>query len=290
MDVLDEHDMRAVFFFEPFGTRIVDPRPIEEAARLIVERGHDVELHVHPEFRIDLDDARAAGKTPSGLLRHYSVAEQRAMLREGADLIEGWTGYRPIAFRAGSFGLDHAGSGAVLDEGFEVDSSYNLWAIDEGISGFSREPPLNDVALLPNGLLEVPTTNLLAKGVRGGLRNFELSSLSTTEMVAVIEAMWSGGARTITSLTHSFRLLKTTSVQYRDARLDPINLHRLRALARYLAEHRDRIRVSTFRDLPLERWRSELGAPPATAAFASPPAWASAARLAVQAIKDRGAV
>lgn len=290
MDVFDEHDLRGVFFLEPFGSRLVDPRPLEEAARLIVERGHDLELHVHPEFRIDLREAQRRGETPSGLMHEYSLEEQRAMVREGADLLERWTGYRPIAFRAGSFGLDETGADACLAEGIAIDSSYNLWAIDHGPCAFSRRPPLNDVALLRNGMLEVPVTNLFARGPRGGLRNFDLASLNTSEMIAVIEEMWATGARVVNSLTHSFRLLRTTNVQYQGARLDPINLHRVRALCRWLAENRDRVQVCTFQDLPVERWKKELGAPPARPTYPSPPVWASATRLAVQAIKDRGAI
>lgn len=290
MDVFDEHDLRGVFFLEPFGSRLVDPRPLEEAARLIVERGHDVELHVHPEFRIDLREAQRRGETPSGLMREYSLEDQRAMLREAADLLEGWTGYRPIAFRAGSFGLDETGADACVSEGLMIDSSYNLWAIDHGACGFSRHPPLNDVAFLPNGLLEVPVTNLVARGLRGGLRNFDLASLNTSEMIAVIEQMWASGARVVSSLTHSFRLLRTTNVQYRGARLDPVNLHRVRALCRWLRDNRDRVQVCTFHDLPLQRWRKELGPAPSKPALPSPPAWASATRLALQAIKDRGAI
>jgi hypothetical protein len=290
MDVFEEHGMRGIFFFEPFGSRIVDPRPLEDAARMITERGHDVELHVHPEFRIDLEAARRAGKTPSGFLREYPLDEQRIMLREAADLIEDWTGRRPIAFRAGSFGFDRRGTDALAQEGLQFDSSYNVWAIDVGICGFERTPELNDVALLSNGILELPVTNLRARGIRGGLRNFDLASLAVTEMIAVIEQMWASGTRVCTSLTHSFRLLYTNNVQYQGARLDTVNLHRLRALCRWLAENGDRIRVSTYRDLPAERWKKELGAPPPTPDYPSPPAWASAARLAVQAIKDRGAI
>jgi hypothetical protein len=290
MDVFEEHGLRGVFFLEPFGSRLVDPKPLEEAARLIVERGHDVELHLHPEFRIDLESARKRGATPSGLLHDYPVDQQATMIREGSDLIERWTGERPLAFRAGSFGFDQEGANVLPQQGFLFDSSYNLWAIDHGLCGFPREPALNDVALLPNGLLEVPVTNLVAKGIRGGLRNFDLASLGTTEMIAVIERMWASGARVCTSLTHSFRLLYSNNHQYRGARLDPMNLHRVRALCRWLAENRDRVRVSTYRDLPAEQWMRELSREAPLPEFPSPPAWASAARLAVQAIKDRGAI
>src|SRR5262245_53338101 len=54
MDVFDEHQMKAVFFFEPVARHVVPERELAEAARYIAERGHDVELHVHPEFEMEL--------------------------------------------------------------------------------------------------------------------------------------------------------------------------------------------------------------------------------------------
>ena len=288
MDVFDELGMKGVFFFEPFGVNLVEPAPLKEAARHIAQRGHDVELHVHPEFNIDLSAQRRSGENPPNLLHMLDKESQLKMIQQGADMLEAWTGRRPCAFRAGSYGLDPAGLDACAQAGMRFDSSYSAWAIDVGICDLGRDPTLNDVAQIRDDLYEVPVTNLRTHGVRGGIRNFDLASLNTTEMIAVIEEMYHAGSWVACSITHSFRLLKIFDQQMRHTRPDHVNLHRVRSLARYLAAHPDRFQVCTFQDLPVELFKNHLRPPPQQAFLPSPPTWMSMTRLALQAAKDRG--
>lgn len=291
MDLFEEHDMRGVFFFEPVAQHLVPIEELKHAARVITERGHDIELHIHPEFKMNLEDVRrGVSEAPDARMYAHSREAQRAYFKSALDDLEAWTGRRPCAYRAGSHATDSVGMDVCVDTGVPIDSSYNLWAIQAGICKLPPSPALNDVTVLPNGVVEVPVTNLKARGPRGGLKPFELSSLSTTEMIATLDQLYEAGARTCCTMTHSFRLIRTTNEQYRNAVLDRFNLHRLKALLRYLDNHRDRFTVCTYRDLPLERWREELGPPPEEPFFPTPPLWSSVSRLAVQAVKDRGAV
>jgi peptidoglycan/xylan/chitin deacetylase (PgdA/CDA1 family) len=291
MDVFDEHGMKGVFFFEPVARRIVPEADLEEAARAIVGRGHSIELHIHPEFDVDLARLqRHEVKTPSWRIADHPLEAQRAYIRDSLTCIEKWTGRRPIAFRAGGYGAGVATLDALRQEGITVDSSYNAWAVAEKLCDLDRLGSINDVAVLKEGMLEVPVTNLRTRGVRPGLRPFELSSLNATEMISALERLYEAGARTACGVTHSFRLIRARDVQYKDVALDRFNLHRLRALCRHLADNSDRFRVCTFRDLPIERWKSELPLPRGEPFFPTPPAWSSTLRLAIQAVKDRGAV
>ncbi|MEQ8277950.1 MAG: hypothetical protein RMA76_27870 [Deltaproteobacteria bacterium] len=291
MDAFEAHGMRGVFFYEPFAKNIVGEAPLAAAAKAIVDRGHSVELHVHPEFKMNLEAVRAGEMTkPSAHLHSYDAAAQRAYLEEGAADLERWTGVRPIAFRSGGFASDEVATEACAALQIPIDSSYNVWAVANGVSPFSLTPKLNDVAMLDNGVLEVPTTNLFTRGPKRAMRPFELSSLNAAEMIAAVDEMYELGMRVCCTLTHSFRLIRTTNYQYTDARLDWFNLHRLRAFLRHLAAHPDRFRVATFRDLPLERWKATLPPPPAQPQYPSPPAWTAVSRMALQAVKDRGVV
>lgn len=291
MDLLEDQGHRAVFFFEPVARAVVGAEELERAAQAIADRGHDVELHVHPEFEMDLESVqRGESRSPPASLHLHSIDEQRRYIRESADVLERWTGRRPIAFRAGGYSASEETLAALASEGIPIDSSYNAWAVDHGMCGMKSSPRINDVAFL-DGTLEVPVTNLVARGPRGGLKPLELSSLNASEMIAVLDQLWESGARVACSVTHSFRLVRALDVQYRDVRADAFNLHRLRVLSRHLAANRDRFEVCTYRDLPLTRWRTTL--PPAGSGapyWPTPPAWSSALRLAVQAVKDRGAV
>jgi polysaccharide deacetylase len=289
MDVFEAHGMKGVFFFEPVARRIVGEDDLADAARAIADRGHDVELHVHPEFDADLHRVqRGEAKTPAAMLHAHPLEAQRRYIRESAAAIERWTKRRPIAFRAGGYSADETTLEALKAEGMFVDSSYNAWANERRLSGFARTPRLNDAAMIEGGILEVPVTNLVARGPLGGLRPFELSALSASEMIAALDQLHESGARTVCAVTHSFRLVRTTNVQYTDAVPDLVNLHRLEALCRHLSANPDRFKVVTFRDLPFERWRG-LGPAPEPY-FPTPPVWSSLARQVVQAVKDRRAV
>jgi hypothetical protein len=110
-------------------------------------------------------------------------------------------------------------------------------------------------------------------------------------MIAVLEELYAAGARVACAVTHSFRLIRTHDHQYRDTAIDYVNVHRVRALSRYLRRHRDRFRVTTFRELPVADWMRTLDDGSGRSAhFPSPPWWSSLTRLAVQALKDRHAV
>lgn len=302
MDVFDEFELKGVFFFEPVARAVVGAEALEAAARYVVARGHDVELHVHPEFELDLARVqRGEAKSPSKNLFDHALDEQRRYIRESAECLERWTGRRPIAFRAGGYSADERTLEALAHEGLAIDSSFNEWAVGVGFCGMLRTPPLNDVALLEPGILEVPVTNVSTLERLGALRPLELSSLGAHEVIAALEQLWAARTRVVCSVTHSFRLVRTRDQQYRDVEPDLVNLHRLRTVCRFLAEHRDRFEVCTFRTLPVERWREEV--PRVARVQASlhrkrhprpfhprPPLWSSVARLAVQVIKDRGVV
>lgn len=292
MDVFDEYGMKGVFFFEPVARHVVPENELAEAARYIVERGHDVELHVHPEFEMELARVqRGEVKSPSAALFEHSLEEQRRYIRESARTLAEWTGVKPFAFRAGGYSASEVTLTALAEEGIHVDSSYNLWAVEHGWCGMSATPRLNDVALLSSQLIEVPVTNLRARGPRGGLRPFELSALNTTEMISALEQLYEAGARTACGVTHSFRLVRARDHQYRDVAVDRFNVHRLRTLCRYLDRHRDRFAVATYKTLPIERWRRTLSpSAPSSPFFPTPPVWSSMLRMVVQGVKDRGAV
>ncbi|MCC7386907.1 MAG: hypothetical protein IT384_34035 [Deltaproteobacteria bacterium] len=267
------------------GKHVCGEEPLAAAARYLADRGHAVELHIHPEFKAHAETR--VGDLEENIFR-YSADAQRALIREGLDDIERWTGRRPIAFRAGAFGACPGVLEIAAQEGIRFDSSYNLWAIGQGPSGFDAALGLNDAAPLGN-LLEVPVTNLAVRLSRTGLKPFELSSLSTMEMAAAAEDLWASGHRVCCSLTHSFRLVRSRERQYRRVRADGMNIHRLRALARYLRARPDRFEIVTFDDLPAQQWMAERRRSDSRP-LPSPPLWASATRLAVQAFKDWGVV
>lgn len=286
MDIFDAAGVIGVFFLEVEGRHLVGEEDLAAVAAHIHRRGHRVELHMHPEFRMDLADVRIQdAPEPSPNMYDYSIEVQAARIREGAALIEAWTGRRPVAFRAGSYAGDRSTVEAVRRAGLTVESSYNRWGVKHGDSGFPPELLLNDLCRV-EGVLEQPISCYRAPAPHGGLRQLDLAGMTATEAIWAVEAQYAAGARTACAIHHSFRLLRTTDVQYTDARPDRVNIHRLKTFCDYLAAHQDRFQVIGFEDLEA----LDAGPLPPVHELATAPRVAAWPRLLMQGLKDRGVV
>ncbi len=102
------------------------------AARLAELEGAELGAHLHPWNTPPLDEALTPAHT---MLRNLPAALQRAKLAHLVDAHEAAFGRRPTSFRAGRFGLGRETVAALIDAGFEVDSSvvpFVSWQGDEG--------------------------------------------------------------------------------------------------------------------------------------------------------------
>jgi hypothetical protein len=93
----------------------------------------EIGAHLHPWNTPPLDEPLCDANT---MLRNLPLALQRAKLRTLKSVLTDATGRVPTSFRAGRFGLGDEGIGALIDAGFEVDSSVtpciNWWKHGEG--------------------------------------------------------------------------------------------------------------------------------------------------------------
>ena len=92
MDLLETYQARGTFFLNVYEAAKHSEEAIADIARLIHFRGHDLELHTHPR----------------PMYPYYGVADapfedQVAIIKEGASLLQEWTGKKPVAHRAGAF-------------------------------------------------------------------------------------------------------------------------------------------------------------------------------------------
>lgn len=83
----------------------------EETVKEIHDRGHDVELHWHPLLK-------NKDYFHSESIPELSLYEQITMLNKGTQFIEGITGRRPIAFRAGALRINDSTLDALNECGF----------------------------------------------------------------------------------------------------------------------------------------------------------------------------
>jgi len=206
MDLLEKHGMKGVFFVNSTLDSYYPEVDIREMVQSIVRRGHDVELHIHPEFRCfkycDEDDLKCRRRCTKGdnRLAGNNVAQQKLLIDEGLVNLERWAGYRPQAFRAGSFSADENTLDALRQAGVALDSS------DSGPHHpLSRKYPINQVSM-DDGLLEIPIYNFMTFQVTDyqQYRRFDLESNTFLELKSVLQQAIEHKAGTVMTIMHSF--------------------------------------------------------------------------------------
>jgi len=245
MDIAELSGLTLVFFVEVFNRYFFGSDETREVVECIHQRGHDVQLHLHPNY-LNFTLERPQDLKFSDLCGDYSVEHQTEMLTEARQFLIDCGAANPVAFRAGCFGANTNTLTALVSNGFWLDSSYN-----QAYTG--------DCCLLPDwkmndldereGIYEMPVTNFIE---RTGLRSerykpLDINGVSFEEMRQVLNASRRGaGPRNINVILHSFSLVKAYDVQYRKMRPRQHVIRRFTKLCRFLAEHQEDFKVRTF--------------------------------------------
>ena len=126
MSILEKHNFRGTFFTEVFCSYNVGPEPVAAALRAIQSRGHDAQLHLHPEQRFYSDYVKGGKRREESLLFTFPADEQRDLIRDGIAIFRDLCGKTPKVYRAGCYGASEATLAALRENGIVIDSSYNL--------------------------------------------------------------------------------------------------------------------------------------------------------------------
>ncbi len=243
MDELERHDLRGTFFTEALGAAYFGEPGLAEVCRALVRRGHDVQLHTHP--RQAHANWRTLGEAPADDdLGNYPIDAQVELLRRGIAILErcGVPAGSVLAFRAGNFGASNSTWEAIARAGLVVSSNYNPCYFDKRCKMRIARPSAG-LFLAEHGVWELPITNFIERA--GGARHAQITAVSSGETRATLDAAQRAGIREVTIVTHSFELYHTDSVAEHRGRPNAVNVLRLRALCKYLAQHRDRFEVDT---------------------------------------------
>jgi peptidoglycan/xylan/chitin deacetylase (PgdA/CDA1 family) len=253
MDILEQYDLRGTFFIEVFAALNDFRNDLAKAYTRIVERGHDVQLHLHP-IHYYYHMVREGRLTPQDLpgskdmIGAKPLPVQVELLRDGISLFRDLVGKTPAAFRAGNFGASMTTLDALQEVGIRLDSSYNAAYLQTACtldSGGAINRPWQHGALW-----EVPVTTFEtgAWGLRA-LKPLNINAVSLWEMKSVLAQAERIGLGAVTFIAHSFSLFKSADIQFRRMRPDTLVLRRFQGLCRFLREHKDRFRVLAFSDI-----------------------------------------
>lgn len=236
MDIAERYNLSLVFFVEAFHQHFFGPDGAREVVEVILEREHDLQLHLHPNY-LNFTLPRPQDLQFSDLCGRYSLEQQIEMIAEAQQMLVDCGAPVPIGFRAGSFGANTDTLKALAANAFLIDSSYN-------------QAYVSSTCLLPNwglndlneweGLFEFPVSQFIE---RTGLRcsrymPLDINGVSFEEMRYVLNASRRGnGPRNLTIILHSFSFLKPYDVQYRRVRPRYNVIRRFEKLCRFLAEN-----------------------------------------------------
>lgn len=239
MEILNDHDLKGVFFVEPlFATRF-GLAPLQELVELIQEAGQEIQLHLHTEWVDEAQDGSLFTiDTKRQNMRQFSQAEQSVLIGAGLNLLRSAGAASINAFRAGNYGLNADTLTALAENGIDFDTSYNAAApigVDDVAPGQILTQPKRF-----NNVTEYPVTVYRDRGANS-LRLFQLNACSFSEMTRILNTAVDLGWESVVIVSHNFELLNQGKT-----RPDPIAVRRFRKLCHYLETNKDRFDVTGF--------------------------------------------
>lgn len=257
MDLLEEHQARGTFFLNVYEIAKRGDEHVRSAARLIHDRGHDLELHTHPRPMFG-----AYG------MSHASPADQVVILEKGLSLLEAWTGKKVVAHRAGAFAANTDTVRAVAAVGLRADCSLS--------AGSNVPVPLvaelgaSNMATRVEGVWEIPATcfDQVRVGSWHSRRILDIEGCSLPEIKRVICWAVRQQLPTVCLLMHSFSLSRYGKPNRRVIR-------RLSALLAWLRQQGD-VEIGTIEQACRQLDAGSLQ--PATATIPTTGAWLTWAR------------
>lgn len=195
MDLLEEYRARGTFFLNVYEIAKRGERVVRSAARLIHDRGHDLELHTHPR---PMFGVYGMSQAPLG--------EQQAILEKGVALLEDWTGKKVVAHRAGAFAANIDTVRAVGAMGLKADCS--LSAGSHVPVPLVAELGASNAVQCVDGVWEIPATcfDQVRLGRWYSRRILDIEGCSLAEIKCVTRWAIRRGLPTVCILMHSFSL------------------------------------------------------------------------------------
>ena len=260
LEILDRHGLKGVFFVEPLFAARFGVEHLATILDLIKAGGHDIELHLHPEWTDEIRPLPFPGaKVKRQHLWQYTREEQMALITLGRNLLAQAGCETVTAFRAGSFACNRDTYSALHQLGIGMDSSLHAVLPDSGVDlrnelDFFHPQVFEQVCVLP--------MTVFRDGF-GKLRPAQIGACSFAELRGAIESAVNNNTQHFVVLSHNFELLKQGRSEP-----DALVAARFENLCAFLADQRGRIDVGTMDQAPANIGQQ----PPPALARASVPA------------------
>jgi len=244
MDCCRTHGLKAVFFVDGLFGRLVGVEYLREVVGAIRQMGHDIQLHLHPEWLSRVPNAILPGKTGQRM-KDFSENDQTLLIAEGLETLKSCGVDKVCAFRAGGFGANLATLRALARNGIAYDTSHNTCWL-----GVTCEIHTDVLLLQPrrlHGVFEFPIT--FFEDWPGHYRHVQIGACSAGELRHALRSAARSEWYSFVILAHSFELVNRPRRLGVTATPDWIAIRRFQSLCRFLAGRRDLFRTRTFAEL-----------------------------------------
>lgn len=241
LKMLQDRNLKAVFFVEPLFAARFGAGPLQEIVGLISEYKQDIQMHMHPEWVNEARDPLLLNShTKRQHMKYYTLEEQTELIKIGKKMLENAGASNICAFRAGGFGANNDTLKALSQNHISIDSSYNYTMLG-GNCEIHSDRLLNQPCRL-EGLYEYPMTFYRDK--TNSHRHVQLGSCSISELKYLIDESIQRKLSSLVMLSHGFELLS------RDGRKsDNVVINRFEKLCDYLESNRNEVETTIFSDM-----------------------------------------
>lgn len=276
LEILNRHGLKGVFFVEALFADAVGPERLRQITAMVQEAGHEVQLHLHPEWLARIQDPSLPARKGQHL-RHYTEDEQTALIARGLANLRASGAAAVSAFRAGNYGGNLDTLRALARNRVAYDTTYNVCYLD-GACDMDLGRELLQPELI-DGVNEFPVSCF--EDWPGHYRHAQLCACSSDELHG---ALWQASERdwhAFVIVLHSFELIRRPRRTGEAAKPNRIVIRRFEELCRFLAAHRDKFETAFFSDLDPK----EIPAPGGAVALKSSPL-RTARRMVEQAVSN----
>ena len=217
MDLADRYNARMTFFVSVFEHRRMGIGPVKKICKEIDQRGHEVQLHTHPNWIYE-----------HRFMWGYPIEKQVELIHEGKEVIIDSIGKPPIAHRAGGFGANKDTLLALKENDILIDSTFLFGNYSRLGQDLFR---LNGISKY-HGVVEIPVTvfKQFQIGRFHPYRPFDININSLSELIFVLEKAKENQLPVVNLLMHSFSFVHRS----KDRKEIYPNLHDLRKFERLL--------------------------------------------------------
>lgn len=202
MDRLERHGLKGVYFVDPMPGLAYGPAIVARMVQPILERGHEVQLHIHTEW-LEWAKASPVEGRQGRNIGDFSLEDQVMLIATARDALVEAGAPAPNAFRAGNYGANDDTLKALAALRLQWDSSFNAYYRGRDCRISLDEGHVDPLRL--HGVCEVPVAAIEDRP--GTIRPAQVCALSSAEMRAGLRHAAESGRPAFSVVTHSFEML-----------------------------------------------------------------------------------